>query len=199
MVQKGPRPLVICGPSGSGKSTMLKRLFDEFPDTFGFSISHTTRAPRFGEENGKHYYFTNKDEMQKQINEGKFIESATFCNNLYGTSKQAVEDVRRLGKVCVLEIDVQGAKQIRKCSLDPLFIFIKPPSMSELEQRLRKRKSETEESLQHRLSIVKSELEYGLQPGNFHLIIENDDKDKAYEKLREFVITELNRQRQTEA
>ena len=85
MLQKGPRPIVLCGPSGSGKSTLIKMLFDEFPDKFGFSVSHTTRKPRPGEENGKHYYFTSKEEMKKQIEQGEFIETATFSDNLYGT------------------------------------------------------------------------------------------------------------------
>lgn len=85
MIHKGPRPLVLCGPSGTGKSTLIKRLFDEFPDTFKFSVSHTTRTPRPGEEDGTHYHFTDKEKMQKQIKNGEFIESATFSGNLYGT------------------------------------------------------------------------------------------------------------------
>jgi guanylate kinase len=85
MLQKGPRPVVFCGPSGTGKSTLIKLLFDEFPDKFGFSVSHTTRKPRPGEEHGTHYYFTTKEDMQKQINQGDFIETATFSGNLYGT------------------------------------------------------------------------------------------------------------------
>lgn len=85
MLHKGPRPLVLCGPSGSGKSTLIKKLFEEFPDTFGYSISHTTRAPRPGEEDGKHYYFTTKDKMQKQIEQNEFLETATFSGNMYGT------------------------------------------------------------------------------------------------------------------
>ena len=85
MVQKGFRPLVLCGPSGSGKSTLIKKLFEDFPDTFGFSISHTTRKPRANEENGKEYYFTSKEEMQNQIDHGHFLESATYSGNMYGT------------------------------------------------------------------------------------------------------------------
>lgn len=85
MVQKGPRPLVICGPSGSGKSTLLKRLLKEFPDMFGFSVSHTTRSPRPGEKDGVHYHFTTKEKMLAAIENGEFIESATFSGNTYGT------------------------------------------------------------------------------------------------------------------
>lgn len=85
MVQKGPRPLVLCGPSGSGKSTLLKRLLKEFPDKFGFSVSHTTRGPRPGETNGVHYHFTNKDDMTACVEKGEFIETANFSGNMYGT------------------------------------------------------------------------------------------------------------------
>lgn len=85
MFHKGSRPLVLCGPSGSRKSTLLKKLFEEFPDTFGYSVSHTTRSPRPGEEDGKHYHFTTKDKMQKQIEQDEFLETATFSGNMYGT------------------------------------------------------------------------------------------------------------------
>lgn len=85
MVKQGPRPLVICGPSGSGKSTLLKRLFKEFPSTFGFSVSHTTRKPRDGEENGIHYHFVTVEDMQVAIENGEFIETAVFSGNMYGT------------------------------------------------------------------------------------------------------------------
>lgn len=85
MVKRGPRPLVICGPSGSGKSTLLKRLFKEFPQTFGFSVSHTTRKPRPGEEDGVHYCFVSVEELQKGIENDDFIETAVFSGNMYGT------------------------------------------------------------------------------------------------------------------
>lgn len=198
MLQKGPRPLVLCGPSGSGKSTLIKRLFEEFPDTFGFSVSHTTRLPRAGEQDGKHYYFISKDEMQRKIDEGEFLESATFSDNLYGTSKRAVEDVQRAGKVCVLDIDIQGVKQIKGSTLDPLYVFIKPPSISELERRLKGRKTETDDSLQRRLSVARTEIEYGESPGNFHVVIENHNVNKAYQTLRDFILSELKQQRQSE-
>ncbi|XP_076284416.1 guanylate kinase isoform X2 [Lasioglossum baleicum] len=187
MLQKGPRPLVLCGPSGSGKSTLIKKLFEDYPDTYGFSVSHTTRKPRPGEEHAKHYYFTTKEKMEKQIELGEFLETATFSGNLYGTSKKAVEDVQREGKICILDIEMQGVKQVKQSSLNPLYVFIKPPSMDELERRLRNRQTETEEALKNRLSIAGTEIEYGEKPGNFDLIIVNDDFSKAYEKLKEFI------------
>lgn len=85
MLQKHPRPVVLCGPSGSGKSTLIKLLFDEYPDKFGFSVSHTTREPRPGEKHGEHYFFTNREDMEQRIKKGEFLETAEFSGNLYGT------------------------------------------------------------------------------------------------------------------
>ncbi|KAJ8973276.1 hypothetical protein NQ317_019542 [Molorchus minor] len=164
----------------------------EFPDTFGFSISHTTRKPRVGERDGEHYHFTTKEQMQKDIEDGKFIESATFGGNMYGTSKAAVAEVTKLGKICVLDIDVQGVKQTKKSDLNPLLIFVEPPSIDELEARLKARKTETEETLAHRLQIAQEELQYGRTPGNFDLTITNDDLDKAYDKLKKFIMDRIH-------
>ncbi|XP_050666310.1 guanylate kinase isoform X1 [Leptidea sinapis] len=188
MVQKGPRPLVLCGPSGSGKSTLQKRLLKDFPDKFGFSVSHTTRSPRAGEKDGVHYHFTTKEDMLTAIENGEFIETATFSGNMYGTSKKAVEEVRRTGRICVLDIEIEGVKQIKQTDLDPLLVFIMPPSIEELERRLRKRDTEDEEALQKRLETARCEIEYGNVPGNFHIIILNDRLNKAYEELREFIL-----------
>jgi guanylate kinase len=101
------RPIVISGPSGAGKSTLLKRLFAEYPDRFGFSISHTTRGPRAGEENGREYHFVTREDFQKLVEQNGFIEHAQFGSNLYGTSVQAVKDVRERGRVCILDIEME--------------------------------------------------------------------------------------------
>ncbi|XP_047021487.1 guanylate kinase isoform X2 [Helicoverpa zea] len=187
MVQKGPRPLVLCGPSGSGKSTLLKRLLKEFPDKFGFSVSHTTRSPRPGEKNGVHYHFTTKEDMSAAIARGEFIETATFSGNMYGTSKQAVDDVRCTGRICVLDIEMEGVKQVKKTDLNPLLVFVMPPSIEELERRLRARNTEQEDALAKRLETARKEIVFGQEPGNFHIIILNDNLDKAYSELREFI------------
>lgn len=155
------RSLVLCGPSGSGKSTLVKKMMEDFPNRFGFSISHTTRLPRQGEVNGHHYHFTSMEEMRKGIEAGDFIENATFCGNMYGTSKAAVNAVKEQGKICVLDIDVQGVKLVKKTDLNPWYIFIKPPSLEVLKKRLLARKTETEESLSKRLSVASTEMEYG--------------------------------------
>ncbi|GAA5901573.1 hypothetical protein JCM6882_006315, partial [Rhodosporidiobolus microsporus] len=101
------RPVVICGPSGTGKSTLLKKLFNEFPDKFGFSISHTTRAPRPGEQPGVSYHYVTREAFHDLVAKDGFIEHAEFSGNCYGTSVQAVEDVKKGGKMCILDIDTQ--------------------------------------------------------------------------------------------
>ncbi|GAB6018715.1 guanylate kinase [Chamberlinius hualienensis] len=156
-----PRPLILCGPSGSGKSTLLSLLMKEFPDCFGFSVSHTARKPREGEVNGKHYHFVDRETLEEAITRGEFLESAVYSGNLYGTSKSAVKAVQNANKICVLDIDVQGVKSIKNTDLNPKYAFIKPPSLDEMEKRLRDRKTETEESLQKRIATAKEEIEYG--------------------------------------
>eukprot|EP01137_Pigoraptor_chileana_P037136 Opistho-2@33758 len=132
-----PRPLVLAGPSGAGKSTLLKRLLAEYPDVFGFSVSHTTRKPRAGEVNGRDYHFTSREEMIQGISEGQFIENAEFSGNMYGTSKRAVHDVLGKGRICILDIDMQGVRSVKNTDLRARFAFITPPSFEELERRLR--------------------------------------------------------------
>nr|CAH7714719.1 unnamed protein product [Callosobruchus chinensis] len=187
MALKSLRPVVFCGPSGSGKSTLLQRLMRDHPDAFGYSVSHTTRKPRPGEVDGVHYHFTTRDQMLEAIRDGQFLEHATFSGNMYGTSKTAVEDVAKTGKVCVLDIDVQGVKQVKQTDLQPWLIFIEPPSLEVLEARLKARKTETEESLAQRLKVAGEEMDYGKTPGNFHVIVTNDNLDEAYDKLTKFL------------
>lgn len=182
------RAIVFCGPSGSGKSTLVNRIMDDFPNKFGFSTSHTTRKPRPGEIDGEHYHFTTKEDMMEAIKSGKFIESATFSGNMYGTSKAAVEEVLNSEKICILDIDTQGVKQIKQSDLNPWYVFIEPPSLKELENRLRLRSTEDEESLKARLKAAAQEIEYGKTPGNFDLVICNDSLDHAYNILRKFLV-----------
>lgn len=183
-----PRPLVLCGPSGSGKSTLLKMLLAEYGPNFGFSVSHTTRSPRPGEEHGKHYFFVSRDDMNQAINNGDFIEHAEFSGNMYGTSKNAVQAVLDSGRSCILDIDTQGVRQVKNTDLKPIYVFIKTPSIEDLEKRLRGRGTETEESLNKRLNTAKGELEYGATEGNFDKTIINDVSEKAYSELKEFIL-----------
>ncbi|KAK7085738.1 guanylate kinase [Halocaridina rubra] len=185
------RPLVLCGPSGAGKSTLLKKLLEEYGPHFGFSVSHTTRSSRPGEEHGKHYYFVSKEEMQTSVDNGEFIEHAVYSGNMYGTSKKAVDDVLNSGRICILDIDMQGVMQVKNSVLQPYYLFIKPPSLEDLETRLRARGTETEESLTKRLETAKKELEYGVEE-NFDKIIVNDSVDEAYSELKEFILPMLD-------
>ncbi|XP_055229495.2 guanylate kinase isoform X1 [Gorilla gorilla gorilla] len=155
----GPRPVVLSGPSGAGKSTLLKRLLQEHSGIFGFSVSHTTRNPRPGEENGKDYHFVTREVMQRDIAAGDFIEHAEFSGNLYGTSKVAVQAVQAMNRICVLDVDLQGVRNIKATDLRPIYISVQPPSLHVLEQRLRQRNTETEESLVKRLAAAQADME----------------------------------------
>ncbi|XP_008786141.2 guanylate kinase 1-like [Phoenix dactylifera] len=188
VVGEGPKPVVISGPSGVGKGTLISKLMKEFPTTFGFSVSHTTRAPREKEIDGVHYHFTERSTMEKEIRDGKFLESALVHGNLYGTSIEAVEAVAEAGKRCILDIDVQGARSVRSSSLEALFIFIRPPSFEELEKRLRSRRTETEEQVQKRLRNARAELEEGKSLGLFDHILVNDDLETCYENLKKLLM-----------
>ncbi|KAK6624467.1 hypothetical protein RUM44_011326 [Polyplax serrata] len=197
MVQGEVQALILCGPSGCGKSTLLKKLFNDYPEKFQFSVSHTTRSPRPGEVDGVHYYFTTKEEMEEAIKNGDFIENAVYSNNMYGTSKKTVEDCAKNGKLCVLDIDVQGVKQIKQTDLNALYIFIKPPSLDALADRLKKRGTETEETLARRLKAAQDEITYGETPNNFDLIVLNDCLDSAYSQMKNFIMDELAKQNET--
>ncbi|KAH9552055.1 hypothetical protein CY35_09G044300 [Sphagnum magellanicum] len=181
-----PQPVVICGPSGVGKGTLIGKLMKDFPDKFGFSVSHTTRSPREKEQDGVHYHFTTRHIMEKEIRERKFLESADVHGNLYGTSWAAVDAVTNSGKTCILDIDVQGAQSVKKSSLDAVFVFIKPPYPEEeqLEKRLRGRGTESEEQIQKRLRNAKAELERAKDATLFDHILVNAKLDEAYESLK---------------
>lgn len=156
--QQRQRPVVVCGPSGVGKGTLLGRLLDEHPDDFGFSVSHTTRAPRQGEVDGTHYNFVDHATMEGMISRGEFIEYARVHKNIYGTSIAAVRAVSSTGKTCLLDIDVQGANSVKKTDLNARFIFISPPSFEVLEARLRGRGTETDEQVATRLANARTEM-----------------------------------------
>lgn len=187
----------MSGPSGAGKSTLLKKLLKEFDGVFGFSVSHTTRNPRPGEENGKDYHYVTRETMQAAIDNGEFIENAVFSGNMYGTSKAAVQAVQAKNLICILDIDMQGVKNIKRTDLDPIYISIQPPSMQELEKRLRDRKTESEESLQRRLNAANVDMELSKEPGLFDVVIINQDLDNAYGKLKEALLEEIKKVKNT--
>ncbi|BFG38134.1 hypothetical protein CerSpe_244080 [Prunus speciosa] len=178
------KPVVISGPSGVGKGTLISMLMKEYPSMFGFSVSHTTRAPRAMEKDGVHYHFIERSAMEKEIEDGKFLEFASVHGNLYGTSVEAVEVVADDGKRCILDIDVQGARSVRASSLEAIFIFVCPPSMEELEKRLRARGTETEEQVRKRLRNAKAEIEQGQSSGIFDHMLYNDNLEECYKSLK---------------
>ncbi|XP_074545495.1 guanylate kinase [Halichoeres trimaculatus] len=195
----GPRPVVMSGPSGAGKSTLLKRLMKEYDSVFGFSVSHTTRNPRPGEVNGKDYHYVTREVMQQGIDNGEFIENAVFSGNMYGTSKAAVQDVQAKNLICILDIDMQGVRNIKKTDLNPIYITIQPPSMDILEKRLRDRKTESEESLQRRLHAAMVDMEISKEPGLFDIVIVNDNLEAAYDELKQALLEEITKVREISA
>jgi len=178
------RPIVFCGPSGVGKGTLIDLLMKEFPKgQFGFSVSHTTRQPREGEKDGVHYSFTTVEAIKKDIEENKFVEYAEVHGRYYGTSVSAVQSVQSTGKVCILDIDVQGVQNVKKSALEPYYVFVAPPSMEDLEKRLRGRGTEKEEDIKRRLGNAAKELAYGQEKGNFDKILVNDNLKNAFKEL----------------
>ena len=191
-MQNAAKPLVICGPSGAGKSSIVNKVTEEFPDCFGLCVSHTTRKPRESETDGINYHFVPKDVFLDAKERGEFIETAEFAGNMYGTSRGAINRVQMAGMICVLDIEMHGVHQIKKTpGVEPHYVFIKPPSIEELEVRLRARKTETEESLQKRLARAGEEMEYGATEGNFDLVITNNNLDDATSALRDFMIVHI--------
>lgn len=187
-----PSPLVICGPSGAGKSVLIRKLQEVFPNQFDLSVSHTTRAPRPGEEGGRDYHFSDVETIKRGVAEGKFVESAEVHGNMYGTSKAAVEIVRQSGRVCILDIDVQGARSIHEQQVwpDTRFIFIKPPSLAELERRLRARGTETEETMQVRLGNAMREIDFSDRVSFFdhRFVLDGLAGDKVPTSVKELLL-----------
>lgn len=149
------RPIVISGPSGVGKGTLFKMLFAQHPDTFTLSVSHTTRAPRAGEQHAVDYHFVSHGDFESLIAADGFVEHAKFGGNRYGTSKSTIREQGEKGKVVVLDIEMEGVKQIKASSIPARFVFVAPPGEEELEKRLRGRGTEKEESIQKRLAQAK--------------------------------------------
>ncbi len=174
--------IILSGPSGVGKGTVRKYIMNRDAFPMVFSISMTTRAPRATETHGVEYYFVSQDEFQKNIDNDNFLEWAEFVGNRYGTPKSIVEDLRNQGKNVLLEIEINGAEQVLKKVKDDRVIsfFLKPPSLRQLEERIRKRKSESEETIQKRLAKGRSEME---KAKNYDFIILNDRIKRAGDEI----------------
>ena len=170
---------VITGPSGVGKGTIVRKILESHSDVW-LSISATTRKPRSGEIDGEHYFFIEKENFAELINKGGFLEWASFSNNFYGTPKKTVKEKMEKGINVLLEIELEGARQIRKSFPEALQIFLAPPNLTELEKRIRGRGTETEEAIQDRLAIANNEL---IAKKEFDAVVINEDIEKALEEI----------------
>lgn len=179
------RPTVVVGPSGVGKGTLLKALRERFPNTFSVAVSHTTRKPRPGENDGEHYYFVSKEQFENEIKEDKFVEYANIYGNIYGTSKKAIQDVINRKQICLLEIDYVGAKLIKKSSIDANYLFITVKGEEETcKKRIEGRGTETKEQIEKRVKTAKIEFEFFRNNKDFFdASIANDDLTQSSKQI----------------
>lgn len=182
---------VISAPSGTGKTTLLKRVMATLGN-LEFSISHTTRQPRQGEQDGRDYHFVSRERFEGMIGDGLFLEWARVHDNLYGTSIGAVESQLAGGKDVILDIDVQGASIIRESGQEAVSIFIAPPSLGVLEARLRGRKTDSEETIALRLKNARDEM---AEAGSYDYFLINDQLDEAVQTLSAVIVAERSRRR----
>ncbi|WP_405232808.1 guanylate kinase [Lentisalinibacter salinarum] len=173
------RLIVIAAPSGAGKTTLVHALIERNPD-FVFSVSYTTRPKRPNEEHGRDYFFVSEEEFRRLDRQGEFLESARVFDNYYGTSRSQVESELAKGRNVVLEIDWQGARQVRAAMPECRSIFILPPSVEALEQRLRSRRTDSEDVIRRRLRDSLSDLSHW---DEFDYVVINDDLERAIDEL----------------
>ena len=178
--------IVISGASGTGKGTVCKKLLADLPEV-AYSISATTRTPRPGEVDGREYYFLNKDEFQTWIAEEKFLEYANVYGNFYGTPINKIEERLNRGEDIILEIDVQGALSVKRKCPEGIYIFLLPPSLEELKNRIEGRGTENPESLSRRLKNAVAEIKIGLQ---YDYVVVNDTIDNAAAQIKSILTAE---------
>lgn len=181
-----PLVYIISAPSGSGKSTLVNQLLHRVPD-LDFSISYTTRAPRGKEQNGKQYHFVSREEFEQMIRADEFLEHADVFGNYYGTARRFFHEARQKGHDLLLDIDVQGAQQIKKKLPDAVSIFVLPPNRNILEQRLRERGEDAEQVIQRRLVTASREIE---NYDKYNYILINDVLEESIESLESIVLCE---------
>ncbi len=181
--------IVFSGPSGAGKDTILKCLLEKNPN-IRLSVSATTRVPRQGEVDGKDYHFIDRDKFTAMTESGEMLESAEYCGNCYGTPSKPIENWTAAGNDVILEIEVQGASQIKNKCPDCVSVFILPPSLKVLEQRLRDRKTENDEAIQNRLSIARKEI---LEANHYDYVLINDTVDSVVDEIIHIICAEKHR------
>ena len=187
--------ILVSGASGTGKGTVCKKLLSEMPEMY-YSISATTRQPRDGETDGVEYFFISVEDFKKKIAEGKFLEYAEVYGNFYGTPLYKIEEHLTGGRNVLLEIDTQGALKVMEKIPDGVFIFLLPPSLEELYNRIKNRGTESEETLQRRFNSAKNEIEVGKK---YKYAVVNDSVDAAVEKIKSIITAEtLKVERQIE-
>jgi guanylate kinase len=186
--------IVLSAPSGCGKTTILRQVMADLPG-LSFSVSHTTRQPRPGEVNGRDYHFVSHEQFKAVRDQSGFLEWAEVHGNFYGTSRQEVESRLAAGADVILDIDVQGAEQVRR-NAQPVTVFIAPPSLAELERRLRGRGTENEESLHRRLTNAEKEMQVA---DAYTYLIVNDRLEQAVLELKSVIIAERCRRRRAVA
>ncbi len=178
--------IILSGPSGSGKDTVLNKLVEN-RDDIKISVSMTTRKKRMDEIDGFHYYFVDKEYFERKISEDKMLEYAEYAKNYYGTPKAPVDEMLSNGKAVILKIEVQGAEKIRKRYSDVISIFLMPPSMRVLEERLRARKTEDEETINHRLVIAREEMK---KAPEYDYVVINDTVENAVAGIETIIKSE---------
>jgi len=182
------RAFVITGPSGVGKGTLIRGLMERLGE-LELSVSATTRAPRPGEQDGVDYHFLSREEFDRRVAAGEFLEHADYAGHRYGTLRSELEDRVRAGRAVVLEIEVQGARQVREAMPEALQVFIAPPSLGALRTRLIGRGTDDVEEVERRLRVAEGEL--AAQPEFAHVVV-NDRLDQALELLAGIVSQQLN-------
>jgi guanylate kinase len=180
---------IFSAPSGAGKTSLVKALLDS-TGYIRVSVSHTTRSPRPGEVDGKDYHFTSKEDFQQLISESAFLEHAQVFDNFYGTSQRWVESELEAGRDVILEIDWQGAEQVRRLMPEAVSVFIAPPSIEALEQRLQNRGQDSAEIIARRMRDARSEMSHF---GEYDYLIINDDFNNTLEELRAIIIARRHR------
>jgi guanylate kinase len=177
---------VLSGPSGVGKGTVRKALGERGTE-LNYSVSATTRSPREGEQHGVDYFFKTKEEFEKMIENDELLEWAQFVGNYYGTPIDYVKKTLAEGKDVLLEIEVQGARQVRRRFSEGVFIFLAPPNLKELKSRILKRGTESEDLVENRLAVAKEEIE---MMTNYDYVIENDKVERACDRIEAVVTAE---------